>query len=89
MLVDPFAGVADSIVAPASNCFVITPDDTNDLTIASKAVFVGTGGDLVLRPIAGDEDVTFRNVPDGSVLDVRVRAIRASGTTASDLIGLV
>lgn len=88
MLKDPFANALESVVAPATDCFAIAPDDNAELPSATKALFIGVGGDIVLRPVAGDTDVTFRNLPDGSVLDVRVRAIRASGTTASNLVGL-
>lgn len=88
MLNDPFAHTLESVVAPAADCFVITPDDTGDLPKATKALFIGTGGDIVLRSVAGTGDVTFRNLPDGSILDVRVRAIRATGTSAANPVGL-
>jgi hypothetical protein len=88
MLNDPFANTLESVVAPAADCFVITPNDTDDLAKATKAIFVGTGGDVVLRSVSGAADVTFRNLPDGSILDVRVRAIRASGTSAANIVGL-
>jgi hypothetical protein len=43
---------------------------------------------VVLRSARGSEDVTFRNLPAGYTLDVRVRAVRANGTTAAALVGL-
>lgn len=88
MFNDPYADTLESVVAPASDCFSITPNDSGDLPKATKALFIGVGGDVVLRPVSGDTDITFRNLPDGSVLDVRVRAVRSTGTTAANLIGL-
>lgn len=88
MFKDSFADTSNSVVAPAADCFEIVPDDTSDLTKATKAVFIGTGGDLVARSVNGTQDVTFRNLADGSILDVRLRAVRLTGTTASNLIGL-
>lgn len=88
MFNDPFANTLESVVAPASDCFPISPNDNDDLPKATKALFIGTGGDVVLRPVSGNADVTFRNLPDGSILDVRVRAVRANGTSASNLVGL-
>lgn len=88
MVHDPFRNAADSVTAPAENCFAIVPDDVADLPSATKAIYIGTGGDVTLRPVAGDTDVVFRNLADGSVLDVRVRAVRAAGTTADDIVGL-
>lgn len=85
---DPFAANADSPSSPARECFSITPDDASDITQVTKAIYVGSGGDVVLRAIESGGDVTFRNVPSGAILDVRVSAIRATGTSAADIIGL-
>jgi hypothetical protein len=83
-----FSSTTDSLIAPARRCFAIQPDDTANLTILPKALFVGTGGNLVVGAVDSDADVVFANVPSGSVLDIRLIAIRATGTTASDLVGL-
>ncbi|HMP57159.1 MAG TPA: hypothetical protein PKD92_11375, partial [Novosphingobium sp.] len=85
MPVDSFASFVDSPMAPAASCFAVTPSDTQDLPQVTKAIYVGTGGDVVLLPVRATAPVTFRNVPAGAVLDVRVRAIRTSGTTAADI----
>lgn len=89
MPTDSFSGYADSLTAPASNCFAVTPSDTTDLPLVTKALYVGTGGDIVLRAVNGAADVTFRNVPDGGIIDVRTRAVRVAGTTAADIVGMV
>lgn len=85
---DPFANAADSIIAPASQAFTITPNDTEFLATSAKAIYVGTGGSIVVRPVNSGADVTFRNVVTGTVLAVRVSAVRATGTTAADIVGL-
>lgn len=85
---DPFASAADSPLAPAEHCFEIIPADNSDLEVATKAVYVGTGGDLTVRTVRGAAEVTFRNVPSGAILDIRLAAVRAAGTTASDIVGL-
>lgn len=88
MTIDPFSSASDSLIAPARDAFVITPSDISELPDATKALYVGTGGDIVLRLIGADTDVTLRNVVTGSVLALRLTAVRANGTTAADLIGL-
>lgn len=85
---DPFASASDSLIAPAREAFPITPEDDTNISRATKAIYVGSSGDIVLRAIGSDTDVIFRNVVAGSVLAIRLRAVRATGTTASDLIGL-
>ncbi len=85
---DPFENSSDSLIAPAKSAFAIVPDDSADLPGATKAVYVGTGGDITARPVDGDIDVLFRNVVAGTILPVRLRAVRVVGTTAADLVGL-
>ncbi|MCW1401077.1 hypothetical protein OKA06_01565 [Novosphingobium sp. MW5] len=85
---NPFELSADSVSSPARNCVAIVPNDANDLAVVTKALYVGTGGNIVVRTVDATADVTFANVPTGTVLPVRARAIRATGTTASQIVGL-
>lgn len=88
MSTDPFTATSDSLIAPARIALAIVPSDTTALPMHTKAIYIGTGGDIVLRTVGSSSDVTFRNVAAGSVLALRVSAIRATGTTAEDLVGL-
>lgn len=88
MFTDPFAATIDSPIAPAELCFPITPDDVAHLLHATKGIYVGESGDVVLRTVRNDFDVTFRNVPAGAILDVRAYAVRNTGTTAGSLVGM-
>ncbi len=85
---DPFRNQADSPMAPAEFCFEITPSDTAELMCATKALYIGEGGDLVVTSVRADNPVVFTGVPSGSIIDVRARKISASGTTATNIIGL-
>ncbi len=85
---DPFRNQADSPMAPAEYCFEITPSDTDDLMCATKALYVGEGGDLAITSVRADAPVVFTSVPSGSIIDVRARKVSASGTTAANIIGL-
>jgi hypothetical protein len=66
----------------------VTPHDSNALADVPKALFVGTGGTLVLRGVNGSSDATWKNVPSGSVLPFRAQYVRATGTTAADIVAL-
>lgn len=87
MTFDPFDRSGDSLVAPAKHAFAITPQASGDLPSATKALYVGTGGDLTLRALDSDQDVTLRNVASGSILPIRIRAVRDT-STAANLVGL-
>ena len=88
MISDNFEQSVDSVIAPARNCFPVIPSDAEELAQLPKAIYIGTGGNLVVRPVDGNADVTFVNLPNGATLDIRIVAVRATGTTAGDLVGL-
>lgn len=85
---DNFDSALDSLIAPARNCFPITPSDSTNLASLPKALYIGGGGNLVIRAADSTQDVTFVNIPSGTVLDVRALIIRETGTTATNLVGL-
>lgn len=85
---DPFASFGGFISLPAEAALPILPSDTDPIAQTPKAVFIGTGGTLVARGINASVDVTFRNLPAGSILPFRPGFIRATGTTAGELLAL-
>lgn len=75
--------------SPARNSYAVTPHDTNEIgTFEPKALWVGTGGTLVMELVGDTAATTFLNVPNGTVLPVRPRVIKATGTTAAALVAL-
>lgn len=87
-MADQFSGVMDSITAPARRAIALTPNDADPLPDLPKALFVGTGGDIMMRGPGDEADQLWKNVADGSVLPFRAQFVRAAGTTAGDLLAL-
>jgi hypothetical protein len=85
---DAFSGVADAPYAPATHAVAIRPDDQTALADIPKGLFVGTGGTITMRGVRGTGDQVWKNVPSGAVLPFRVQYVRATGTTAADLLAL-
>lgn len=85
---DTFQTMSDSPTAPSRAPFAIVPHDSTALSTLPKAVFVGSGGTVTLRGVDAATDVVLKNVASGQVLDIRASHIRATGTTAADLVGL-
>lgn len=81
-----FTNHPDTANGPALAPYPIVPSDTVELPAAPKGIYVGSGGDVTLRGVEGAADVTYRNLPDASYIAVRARFVRATGTTASNLI---
>ena len=86
---------------PARRAIAVTPNDNNDVTKGggdnapsyASALYVGVAGDISLIT-AGDNSangagtpVLFKAVPVG-VLNVQVRRVKATGTTATNIVGL-
>lgn len=87
-MIDHFKSFTDTVTAPARKCFAITPDDAQAVQILPKAIYCGTGGNLTLRAVDSDADVTLVNVPVGVLLPIRAKFIRQAGTTAGDIVGV-
>lgn len=85
---DPFATYAGFLTLPADNAVPITPSDTDAIAQTPKAIYVGTAGHIVMRGINAATDVSFKNVPAGSILRFRPGFICATGTTAADILAL-
>lgn len=84
MTTDRFAGVDSGLTGPAENGAVVTPDDNNDLPIASKRLWIGGAGNVALVTIRGAA-LTYIGVPAG-YLNVRASRVKATGTTATNII---
>ena len=87
-MADQFSNHADQVSAPATRAVAVVPHDTNALADIPKALFVGTGGHIAMRGVNGSADQSWKNVPSGSVLPFRAQYVRASGTTATDILAL-
>lgn len=88
MPIDTFQFNADHPAGPSRAPFAVSPSDVQPLPVVPKALYVGTAGDVTLRGIAAGADVVFRNCAAGQILDVRASHVRATGTTAADIVAL-
>ena len=85
---DRFANTQSSLSSPASSGFAVTPSDAGSFSETSRALYVGSGGNLSVRMLSG-ETLTLANVPAGVLLPLRATAVLATGTTASAITALV
>lgn len=86
-MADPFETLTPGLEAPGSYVTPVTPDDNTDLATVSRALYVGTGGNIALT-LVGGSTATFTNVQDGAVLPLRVSRVLNAGTSASDILAL-
>ena len=74
------SGLRDPIVAASE----AIPSDSADLNKVTRALYVGTAGDIRVTLLDGDT-VTFRTMPVGWH-PLRVSRVWQTGTTASDIV---
>lgn len=87
-MIDKFALHASKLSDPASDAFSVTPHDTNDLPSVSRGIYIGGDGNLSIITLAGTT-VTFANLVAGTIVPIRAVQIRATGTTATNIVALV
>jgi hypothetical protein len=71
----------------APNLHPVTPDDNADLPVWASGLWVGEGGTLRVDTVGGQTDVLLV-VPSGIILPFGVRRVRATGTTALNIVAL-
>lgn len=73
---------------PALGGVVITPNDSTDNTgdKAVRGLYVGGAGNIALTTSNG-EDVTLVGCQAGSIIPIRPRRVKSTGTTATNIIG--
>lgn len=80
---------ADSaaLSAPSRDYFAITPSNTTDFTFTARSIRVGVAGDVVAVREDGTA-VTFKGCYAGEILPIVAIRVNATGTTATDLVGM-
>ena len=84
---DRFSRVLDSASDPARAAYAVVPDDTAPLSRLPKALLIGVSGSIVLRAVDSDADVSM-SVLAGQVVPIRAAYVRATGTTAGEIVAL-
>ena len=84
---DEFRSHHTALDAPAQDAAAITPSDSTPLPLATRGIYVGSGGSLRVRMISGEE-VTFANVQPGAFYPLRLSQVMATGTSAGGLVAL-
>lgn len=89
MSIDNFEKMTGSLTGPACANAAITPDDATDLPAVPRAIYVGGGGTVVIvgKDETSDDGIAFI-CPSGALLPIRARRIKATGTTATNLVAV-
>ena len=76
-------------VQPVTQAAGVTPSDGSDLpTAPTDALWVGSGGDIVVIFNGDASSVTISGVPTGALLPFAVKRVLSTGTTAGSIVAL-
>jgi hypothetical protein len=84
---DIFDTHTPGLTSPAMAATAIVPNDATPLTHVTRAIYVGGPVNLSVVMLSGDI-VTLAGVQAGVVYPLRASGVRATGTTATGLVGL-
>ena len=73
---------------PAIRGATVTPSDSTDLAFVTRALHVGTGGDIAVDFAESGSAIVLKSIASGATLPYRVKRVRATGTTATDIVAL-
>lgn len=73
--------------APPLKSVAVVAHDTNELAPGCIGIYVGVAGDISMKLANDDTAVVFKSVPVG-FHRVCPKLIRATGTTATDMVAL-
>lgn len=77
-----------NLLAPAEDYAAVTTGDTSASNfVPCRALYVGSGGDLVAISPLGSQ-VTFVGVPTGTVLPIQAIRVNSTSTTAASIVAL-
>jgi hypothetical protein len=72
-------------LAPSFNAVAVTESDVTVIP-ATRALYIGVSGDVVVTMQSGATPITFKSVPVG-ILNIAVTQVLAA-TTATDIVAL-
>lgn len=78
---------SNDLESPARDADTITPDNDNDLTEQTRGIYVGVSGDVKVDMVGGTT-ATFVNLAAGIIHPIQATRIYATGTDATNILGL-
>lgn len=86
MAYTPLQHLTADRTAPAFDAAVVTPSDSTDIPV-TRGLYIGTTGNLTVITAAGNT-VPWVAVPAGQILPIQVTRVKATGTTASNIVAM-
>lgn len=86
-MADDFEADRVQLHSPAGGAAAITPNDSTDLSTVTRGIYVGGAGNIAADMMDGTA-VTVSGALAGTVLPLRVKRVKSTNTTATNLLAL-
>lgn len=87
-MADAFSKTFSTLDGPASSSFSPSANSTNTFSQPTRALYVGTTGNVHVRMLKNQANALFVAVPAGTILPIRVDTIWDTTTTANSFVGM-
>lgn len=81
-------GFPNTVTASGQHAAAVSPSDTVDLTVPTRALYIGGAGDVVVNMLGGDSTIKFAATIAGSILPIRVTRVLNTNTTATNIVAI-
>lgn len=71
----------------AHSALAVTPNDSTVIPV-TRALYIGAGGTIVVTMAEDGNNVTFINLPEGTIFPIQVSKVLSTGTTATSIVAL-
>ena len=71
----------------AADAFAVTPSDSVALMVPAQCLYVGVAGTVTVVTLSG-QTVEFMAVAAGSIIPLAVAKVKATGTSATNIVAL-
>ena len=82
------ANVPVGSALPATNALTVTPSDSADLSVIARGLYIGGAGDVTIIMQGDTNPVTLSAANAGTILPVRAKRVKSTGTTATNIVEL-
>ncbi len=74
------------MLTPVSSAIEVTPNDSADLAQVCRGFMVGVSGDVVVDMGDNGDTILLKNCVQGTFYEMIIKRIRATNTTATDIV---
>jgi hypothetical protein len=69
--------------------FAVTPNDSTDLSIATRGVYIGGAGTIRVTHVGDSAPTDYPVVASGFIYPWAVKRVHATGTTATNIVAQI